>query len=54
MGCNFCSFKKVDSVTYRTVTLDQATDSAKIIGKATLNMFHMMKLNIADMRGVSV
>lgn len=37
----------------RTVTLDQATDSAKIIGKATLNMFHTMKLNISDMRGVS-
>ncbi|XP_070367739.1 DNA repair protein REV1 isoform X9 [Equus asinus] len=36
----------------RTITLDQATDSAKIIGKATLNMFHMMKLNIADMRGL--
>ncbi|XP_006887857.1 PREDICTED: DNA repair protein REV1 isoform X2 [Elephantulus edwardii] len=38
----------------RTVTLDQATDSAKIIGKATLNMFHTMKLNIADMRGVGI
>nr|XP_023474334.1 DNA repair protein REV1 isoform X5 [Equus caballus] len=36
----------------RTITLDQATDSAKIIGKATLNMFHTMKLNIADMRGL--
>nr|XP_008528871.1 PREDICTED: DNA repair protein REV1 isoform X2 [Equus przewalskii] len=38
----------------RTITLDQATDSAKIIGKATLNMFHTMKLNIADMRGVGI
>ncbi|XP_017512628.3 DNA repair protein REV1 isoform X3 [Manis javanica] len=38
----------------RSVTLDQATDSAKIIGKATLNMFHMMKLNISDMRGVGI
>ncbi|XP_045836281.1 DNA repair protein REV1 isoform X2 [Meles meles] len=38
----------------RTVTLDQATDSAKIIGKATLNMFHAMKLNISDMRGVGI
>ncbi|XP_052601054.1 DNA repair protein REV1 isoform X1 [Peromyscus californicus insignis] len=38
----------------RTVTLDQATDSAKVIGKATLNMFHMMKLNISDMRGVGI
>ncbi|XP_032696202.1 DNA repair protein REV1 isoform X2 [Lontra canadensis] len=38
----------------RTVTLDQATDSAKIIGKATLNMFHTMKLNISDMRGVGI
>lgn len=38
----------------RTVTLDQATDSAKVIGKATLNMFHTMKLNITDMRGVSI
>lgn len=38
----------------RTVTLDQATDSAKVIGKATLNMFHAMKLNIADMRGVGI
>ncbi|XP_007957662.1 DNA repair protein REV1 [Orycteropus afer afer] len=42
-----------DNVT-RTVTLDQATDSAKIIGKATLNMFHTMKLNISDMRGVGI
>ncbi|XP_063085925.1 DNA repair protein REV1 isoform X3 [Cavia porcellus] len=38
----------------RTVTLDQATDSAKIIGKAILNMFHTMKLNISDMRGVGI
>ncbi|OBS64602.1 hypothetical protein A6R68_06850, partial [Neotoma lepida] len=38
----------------RTVTLDQATDSAKVIGKATLNMFHTMKLNISDMRGVGI
>ncbi|XP_017656764.1 DNA repair protein REV1 isoform X2 [Nannospalax galili] len=38
----------------RTITLDQATDSAKIIGKATLNMFHTMKLNISDMRGVGI
>ncbi|XP_012411364.1 DNA repair protein REV1 isoform X2 [Trichechus manatus latirostris] len=38
----------------RTVTLDQATDSAKIIGKAVLNMFHTMKLNISDMRGVGI
>ncbi|XP_019066062.1 DNA repair protein REV1 isoform X4 [Fukomys damarensis] len=38
----------------RTVTLDQATDSAKIIGKATLNIFHTMKLNISDMRGVGI
>ncbi|XP_062065936.1 DNA repair protein REV1 isoform X4 [Lepus europaeus] len=38
----------------RTVTLDQATDSAKVIGKAALNMFHTMKLNISDMRGVGM
>ncbi|XP_074069878.1 DNA repair protein REV1 isoform X1 [Macrotis lagotis] len=38
----------------RTVTLDQPTDNAKIIGKATLNMFHTMKLNISDMRGVGI
>eukprot|EP00070_Physeter_catodon_P046017 XP_028352911.1 DNA repair protein REV1 isoform X2 [Physeter catodon] len=42
-----------DNIT-RTVTLDQATDSAKIIGKAALNMFHTMKLNISDMRGVGI
>ncbi|XP_058523504.1 DNA repair protein REV1 isoform X3 [Ochotona princeps] len=39
---------------FRTVTLDQATDSVKIIGKAALNMFHSMKLNISDMRGVGM
>lgn len=39
-------------VLYRTVTLNDATDSAKVIGKETLNMFHTMKLNISDMRGV--
>ncbi|XP_016065147.1 PREDICTED: DNA repair protein REV1 isoform X2 [Miniopterus natalensis] len=38
----------------RTVTLDQATDSAKVIGKATLSMFHTLKLNISDMRGVGI
>ncbi|XP_052505624.1 DNA repair protein REV1 isoform X2 [Budorcas taxicolor] len=41
-------------ITTRTVTLDQATDSAKLIGTATLNMFHAMKLSIADMRGVGI
>lgn len=40
-------------ILFRTVTLDHATDSAKVIGKETLNMFHTMKLNISDMRGVS-
>ncbi|XP_069492793.1 DNA repair protein REV1 isoform X2 [Ambystoma mexicanum] len=38
----------------RTVTLEQPTDSAKIIAKETLNMFHAMKLNIQDMRGVGI
>ncbi|NWQ77624.1 REV1 protein, partial [Columbina picui] len=38
----------------RSVTLDHATDSAKVIGKETLNMFHTMKLNISDMRGVGI
>ncbi|XP_061287638.1 DNA repair protein REV1 isoform X3 [Bos javanicus] len=41
-------------ITTRTVTLDQATDSAKLIGTAALNMFHTMKLSIADMRGVGI
>lgn len=48
------SLTKFHPIICRTVTLDQATDSAKIIGKAALNMFHSMKLNISDMRGVSV
>ncbi|KAM9173595.1 DNA repair protein REV1 isoform 6-T9 [Pangshura tecta] len=38
----------------RTVTLDHATDSAKVIGKEILNMFHTMKVNISDMRGVGI
>ncbi|KAH0624622.1 hypothetical protein JD844_032280 [Phrynosoma platyrhinos] len=38
----------------RTVTLSHATDSAKVIGKEMLNMFHTMKLNISDMRGVGI
>ncbi|XP_007436144.2 DNA repair protein REV1 [Python bivittatus] len=42
-----------DSVA-RTVTLNHATDSAKVIGKEMLNMFHTMKLNISDMRGVGI
>ncbi|KAM9054032.1 DNA repair protein REV1 isoform 1-T3 [Megaptera novaeangliae] len=42
-----------DNIT-RTVTLDQATDRAKVIAKAALNMFHTMKLNISDMRGVGI
>lgn len=38
----------------RTVSLDHATDNAKVIGKEMLNMFHSMKLNISDMRGVGI
>ncbi|XP_044142895.1 DNA repair protein REV1 isoform X2 [Bufo gargarizans] len=38
----------------RSVTLDQATDSAKFIGKETVKMFQSMKLNVADMRGVGL
>ncbi|KAG8586852.1 hypothetical protein GDO81_005499 [Engystomops pustulosus] len=38
----------------RTVTLDQATDNAKVIGKETLKMFQSMKLNVTDMRGVGL
>lgn len=38
----------------RTVMLDHATDNASIIGKETLNMFHSMKLNVEDMRGVGI
>ncbi|XP_053311129.1 DNA repair protein REV1 isoform X2 [Spea bombifrons] len=38
----------------RTVTLDQATDNGQAIGREALNMFHSMKLNIADMRGVGL
>ncbi|ETE65510.1 DNA repair protein REV1 [Ophiophagus hannah] len=42
-----------DSVA-RTVTLNHATDNGKVIGKEILNMFHTMKLNISDMRGVGI
>ncbi|XP_063314880.1 DNA repair protein REV1 [Pelobates fuscus] len=38
----------------RTVNLDQATDNGQVIGNEALNMFHSMKLNIADMRGVGL
>ncbi|NP_001084913.1 REV1, DNA directed polymerase S homeolog [Xenopus laevis] len=38
----------------RTVTLHQATASAKVIGKEAVDMFHTMKLNISDMRGVGL
>lgn len=38
----------------RTVSLDNATNSAKVIGKEMLNMFHTMKLSISDMRGVGI
>ncbi|XP_066433243.1 DNA repair protein REV1 [Eleutherodactylus coqui] len=38
----------------RSVALDQATDSAKVISKETLKMFQSMKLNVADMRGVGL
>ncbi|XP_077152658.1 DNA repair protein REV1 [Ranitomeya variabilis] len=38
----------------RSVTLDQATDNASVIGKETLKMFQSMKLNVADMRGVGL
>ncbi|XP_044289663.1 DNA repair protein REV1 isoform X1 [Varanus komodoensis] len=38
----------------RSVTLSHATDSAEVIGKEVLNMFHTMKLNISDMRGVGI
>nr|XP_033804083.1 DNA repair protein REV1 isoform X2 [Geotrypetes seraphini] len=38
----------------RTVTLDHPTDSAKVIGREILNMFHTMKLSISNMRGVGI
>ncbi|MGH0166337.1 UNVERIFIED_CONTAM: hypothetical protein FKN15_065572 [Acipenser sinensis] len=38
----------------RTVNLEQATDNSKIIGRETLKLFQMMKLNVSDVRGVSV
>ncbi|KAM5182008.1 DNA repair protein REV1 [Mantella aurantiaca] len=38
----------------RTATLEQTTDNAKIIGKEVLKMFHSMKLNVSDMRGVGL
>lgn len=38
---------------YRTATLEQATDNAKVFGKEVLKMFNLMKLNVSDMRGVS-
>ncbi|OCT95301.1 DNA repair protein REV1 [Xenopus laevis] len=38
----------------RTVTLHQATASAMVIGKEAVDMFHTMKLNISDMRGVGL
>ncbi|XP_015278022.1 PREDICTED: DNA repair protein REV1 [Gekko japonicus] len=41
-------------LSWRTVTLEHATNSAKVIGKEMLNMFHTMKLNISDMRGVGI
>ncbi|XP_067889987.1 DNA repair protein REV1 isoform X2 [Heterodontus francisci] len=42
-----------DNVT-RSVTLDHATGNAKIISREVLHMFHMMKLNVTDMRGVGI
>ncbi|XP_078401792.1 DNA repair protein REV1 isoform X1 [Cetorhinus maximus] len=42
-----------DNVT-RSITLDHATGSAKVISREVLHMFHMMKLNVTDMRGVGI
>lgn len=38
----------------RTVTLEQATDNAKVFGKEVLKMFNLMKLDVSDMRGVGL
>ncbi|RXM95589.1 DNA repair protein REV1 [Acipenser ruthenus] len=38
----------------RTVNLEQATDNSKVIGRETLKLFQMMKLNVLDMRGVGM
>ncbi|XP_043927902.1 DNA repair protein REV1 [Protopterus annectens] len=38
----------------RTVTLEHATDSARIISSEIINLFYTMKLNIADVRGVGI
>ncbi|XP_069826981.1 DNA repair protein REV1 [Dendropsophus ebraccatus] len=38
----------------RSVTLEQATDNAKVIGRETLKLFQSMNLNVADMRGVGL
>ncbi|XP_038673709.1 DNA repair protein REV1 [Scyliorhinus canicula] len=42
-----------DNVT-RSVTLDHPTCSAKVISREVLHMFHLMKLNVTDMRGVGI
>ncbi|XP_069747115.1 DNA repair protein REV1 isoform X2 [Narcine bancroftii] len=42
-----------DNIT-RSVTLDRATGNVKVIRREVLNMFHMMKLNVTDMRGVGI
>ncbi|XP_060682612.1 DNA repair protein REV1 isoform X1 [Hemiscyllium ocellatum] len=38
----------------RSVTLDHATSNGKIISREVLRMFHMMKLNVTDLRGVGI
>ncbi|KAJ8410011.1 hypothetical protein AAFF_G00210520, partial [Aldrovandia affinis] len=38
----------------RSVTLDRPSDSAELIGVEALKLFHSMKLNMADVRGVGV
>ncbi|MBN3296768.1 REV1 protein, partial [Amia calva] len=38
----------------RTVSMDQATDNAKVIGTEAIKLFHSMKLNVSDMRGVGM
>ncbi|KAG5833232.1 hypothetical protein ANANG_G00273740 [Anguilla anguilla] len=38
----------------RSVTLEQPTDSVELIGAEVLKLFHSMKLNAADVRGVGL
>lgn len=53
--CHSCSDSSLSaSPPVRTVILAQSTDSGQLISAAVIKLFHAMKLQVQDLRGVGI